>query len=486
MKKLLSCILALLLVLTAVVPAFAAEESAEPSANRDYPLVIVRGMDFGGLSVNTGTPQEQSCLVAPGFGDIVKLVGNLAGTYFTEKTLDTDALIGFLDGMMGLMACDENGNSRYDVSYAKYPQAVSNYPLLQTEYEVNAQNEIGIVKSAVEHYGADNTYYFTYDWRLDPTDTADDLNTMIEQAKADHNAEKVDLVCCSMGGIVTDSYIYEYGCESLHNVVFDSSTFCGTYVTTELFQGKVLITEQMLYNFLGNFIQSDFVLKLFSKLGLFRFAANFAMDFIDKYQDVIYDEFLYDVFVTMPSLWALVQHDQYQACLDYMFPTEELRTQYAGLIARADHLQEMVAGLDEMLLSLPEHGVNVSVIAAYETQMIPVYPSAAYQSDGTLETALMLGRATVSETRSTLGDDYVADNPECLSPDRCIDTSHVLFPESTWAIRNASHVIGDYGSDLNDFLFWLLTYDGQPTVHSNPDYPRFMKSDSSEAIYYFE
>lgn len=481
MKKVISLILSVLLVFSA---AFSVVSYAQDSASAyDHPLILVRGMTFQGLTVDKGTDNEHNCFVTPSVTQIGSLVFSLAKTYFTQNTLDIDAVIEFVDGMLGSMACDYNGNSLYNVSYDVYPTAVSNYPDLKVAYETNTSGEIGIIGEAVEYYGEDNVYYFTYDWRLDPSDIADELNVMIEQAKSDHDCDKVDLICCSMGGVVTDCYLYEYGCDSLNSVIFNSSTFCGTHVTTELFQGKVLITGDMLKNLAEGYLGSNIFIEVLSAVGVFDAVADFAMEIVDEYQDYIYDNLLRDTFATMPVLWALVQNDEYEACVEYMFPTDELKGQYAGLIERADHLQEIMKDMDSILLSLPENGVKVSVVASYNTQMVPVYPSAAYQSDGTLETDLMLGRATVSETGKTLGDDYVGER---VSPDNCIDLTNVLFPESTWAVKNGPHVLGKYGTGYVDFIFALLGCDEQPTVDTFEEYPQFMIADENLNIVYFE
>lgn len=480
MKKIISVFLSVLLIFSAV---FSVSASSDNSRSYDEPLVIVRGIAFSGLTVDKGTENEHNCIVTPDIADIASLVTDLGKTYFTEKMLDIDAVIKFVDIMLGSMACDENGNSVYNVSVDEYPSAVCNYLDLKAAYEDVGAGEIGVIRTAVDYYGEDNVYYFTYDWRLDPSDVADDLNTMIEQAKADHDSDKVDLICCSMGGIVTDCYLAEYGYESLDSVVFNSSTFCGTHVTTDLFRGKVLITGDMLKNLAAGYIGSDFFINVLDSVGLFDKVADIAMDIVDEHKDYIYDNLLRDTFVTMPSLWALVQPEDYADCIEYMFPTDELKEKYAGLISRADHLQSIMKEMDALLLSLPENGVKVSVVASYNTQMIPVYDSAVYQSDGTLESDLMLGRATVSETGKTLGDDYVGER---VSPDNCVDLSNVLFPEYTWVIKNGPHVLGRYGTGLGDFVFTLLGCEDQPTVNTFAEYPQFMIADKNMNIAYFE
>ncbi len=470
MKKIFSVVLPLILILSSSFVSFADDKQQTGS---DEPLVIVRGMDFDGLYTDKGTASEQNCIKSPSFFETARFASDFITTLITNKTLDIENTVKFIDGILGSMACDENGNSLYNVSTVKYPLAVCNYPDLVEEYGKVGEGETALVRNGVEHYGEDNVYFLVYDWRLDPSDLADELNTLIEQAKKDHNSKKVDLICCSMGGIVTDFYLYEYGASSIDSLVFNSSTFCGTYVTTELFQGKVLITGDMLKNYVGDLVDSPFFVNVLDALHIFDFIADTAMKIVDKYKDYIYDNLLRDTFATMPSLWACVQPEDYEECIEYMFPTKELKERYSGLIEKTDKLHEVMEQMDSLLLSLPEQGVKVSVISGYNTQMVPVYPSAAYQSDGTLEASLMLGRAVVSETGKTLGDDYKAER---LSPDKCVDLTNVLFPESTWAIRNAPHVLGKYGTTIGDFVMTLLLSDVQPSVTMYPEYPQFMNN----------
>ena len=285
-----------------------------------------------------------------------------------------------------------------------------------------------------------------------------------------------------MGGAVVDAYIYEYGCESLNKCIFDGTVFCGTYVVTDLFQGKVQITgtglEYFLYDKMGD---NNFLVKTLSTSGLLDAVAGVAMKFVDRYKGYVYDNFLRDTFVTMPALWAIVLPEEYDACIEYMFPTEEDKAKYANVIAQADELHEIMSGMDELLLSLPEQGVEVAVFAGYDMSPVPVYARSASHGDNVLESALMLGRARVAN----FGEELDGDS-SMMSPDKQVDLSTCLFPEYTWAIKDMPHVSCGYGTEMSDFLFWLVEYDGQPTVYSNPQYPQFMISSADEMLIPFE
>lgn len=485
MKKIFSVLLAAILMFCSATVAFAAETD-DKTVETEYPFILVRGMDFDGLTVDLGTENEHNALHSMTAGNVLAALVKCIGGAVQQGSFDGffPPLIEYVEEIMGELACDNNGDSLYNTTMIEYPLAVSNYPELLNTVEAMPTGEISIMYAAAQRYGAENVYYFNYDWRLSPLDNADKLNEMIELAKADHNTDKVNLVCCSMGGAVTDAYIYEYGCESLNKCIFDSSAFCGTYVATDLFQGKVLITanglEYLLYDMLGD---GNFIVKALASTGILDSVADFAMKIVDSKKDYIYDAFLKDTFATMPALWAIVLPEEYDACIEYMFPTDEEKAEYAGLIAKADELQEMMRGMDDLLLTLPEKGVEVAVFAGYDSQPVPVYERASTHGDSVLESSLMLGRAKVANMGETLGDGY---SGERVSPDNIVDLSDVLFPEYTWAFKNMPHVSASYGTQVGDFLFWLLEYDGQPTVDSNPDYPQFMISSSEEILVPFE
>ena len=479
MKKIIALLISVILVFTSAFSVVAFAEDNQVTGNYETPIIVIRGMAFTGLTLDAGTPEERGSVVMPATDDIVNVALDLVVKYFINNKLDVDALADVVYDALGGIACDENGDSLYNASYKLYPLAMSNYPHL---YDDGGKGEWGVAAAAVDYYGADKVYFFTYDWRLDPSDTADDLNALIERVKTEHNSDKVDIVCCSMGGVITDCYIYEYGTDSLDTVVFDSSAFCGTHLTTDLFQGKILITGDMLRIMLSNMLGQELLPYILYATGVLDVVADLAMKIVEENKAEIYDKILRDIFATMPIMWAIAQPEEYEACQDYIFPTQELREQYAGLIARTDNLNEIMLGMDELLLSLPERGVKVAVVGAYNTQMPPVYESAVYHGDGVLESDLILGRATVSVLGKTLGDDYVGER---VSPDNCVDLSNVLFPEYTWAFKNGSHIIGDYGTDSADFIMAILGCEDQPTVNTFEQYPQFMICDEDMNIEYF-
>ncbi len=485
-KKILAAILAFALAFTCCAPAFAEGETAAPAADYDgVPFVLVRGMEFGGLIYKQGTDEERNCLGEIKAGELIKALskGIASGVFHRDFDRFTDVIIDYVEGIMGLMACDEKGNSKYDVTVPNYPLSIANYPELENPGD---ENELGILKAASERYGAENVYYYRYDWRLDPFAHADAINNLINQALEDSGKSKVNLVCCSMGGIETLSYIYKYGAEKLNRVMFMSSTFYGTHVTTDVLRGMIEIDPFNLYTFAyqnvgGGNRAVKFLFDVLYKTKVFDGVCRLANDtLIPKLKDKVYADFLKPVFGTMPSVWALVLEDGYDEAIEYMFGGEEEK--YADFIALTEEYQVLASKKEEVLKEAEAGGVSICVVSSYNSACIPVYPGGGCNGDAVLEADRMLGGAVVAKLGSTLGDDYAAADPARLSPDKVVDLSPVIFPKTTWAISGSPHVACSYGSDYNEFLFWAVDFDGDISVNSSEKYPQFMLSSKNQEL----
>ena len=87
--------------------------------------------------------------------------------------------------------------------------------------------------------------------------------------------------------------------------------------------------------------------------------------------------------------------------------------------------------------------------------------------------------ATCAPFDGTLPADY--EQPLCpdhdhISPDLKIDASTCALPESTWFIKNASHLEMLTGSTEIDepLIDFILCAEGQPTVWDRAEYPQFL------------
>lgn len=473
-KRICALLLTLSLLFSAVGFCFADAGTGAAAAADPCPVVIARGMDFNRLYTNYGTPAQQPLFHGVSAAGILKTLGTAvknAGKEGFNHALAV-AAVEFAREILGDMACDNRGESVKDVDYAKYDCSVAESAALQALLLVSPSQEEALVRSAADTLGAENVYFFTYDFRMDPYALAEELNDLIELAKAAHGADRVDLVNCSMAGVITDCYLARYGSASLRKCIFLSSTFCGTNVATEILQGKVYTDEDLLARYVGQMTKSPLLGKFLKATGLLKLAAKWFNGFVEEEKDYVYSNFLRDTFGTMLSFWANVQPAAVDDCIAMIFPTDELKAEYAPLIEKIRRLQDIMENRDAMLRALPGQGVDVSVIAGYNSAPIPLYPSAAEQTDSILDSRWMLGKAEVA-----LLDGKLETAGERVSPDGAVDLTDVLFPADTWAIKNAGHVPTTYGSDCTELVLSILQTAGETNVESFSRFPQFFTVD---------
>ncbi len=488
MKKVLCILLSVLLLLPALSigaaaaagPAVFSEEKVENA----LPVVIVRGMDFtGGLKYDFGTENERPVNVMSNrsFGGLMKgLARSFSALVSRGRRAAVTELVAFAASLFKGYACDENGDSLDPrVTGMDYPLSVDHYPAL---WEGGNGHENGLVHSAADRYGADKVYFFLYDWRLDALQNAVKLSAMVERACEDHAAAQVNLVCCSMGGLVTLAYLGEYGAARIHSLVSNSSVMYGTDVTSELLTGKIDFNEDAAYRYLTEKLPSlKSVFTAAYKTGLMGKICRFLNRFAETYHDEIYNGVLIPVFASMPAVWEIVRPEVYDEAKAYIFGDGDA---YAGLRAKTDKVQyEICANLRSILDTAMQNGMLFGVLANYDTPLVPAYASAPLQGDGTLETRRMSFGALVSTVGGKLSEEEKAvGEPKYLSPDGCINATTCLYRDMTWFCKDCVHVACAYHSDYTYLVFSILEAETQPTVDTWEKYPQFMQADGKENL----
>ena len=484
MKRILSVILAAtLLFLTLSVPAAAQSAPAVTSAQVENarPVVIVRGLYFDGLTVDAGTPNERNAIGEIKVTDILKTLGKVGFQLVANgKKAAVSELCAYVRQVFECFTNDKNGDPLYQASVDTYPLSLDHYP--DSALAEGTAREEGLAHAVMDTVGGDRTYYVGYDWRKSQLDVADEINEMIERALADHpEFDKVTIISASMGGMETIGYLTKYGYDKIQRCVFHSSTFYGAYVAGDCLTGRIVIDPTALCRFVGYHIPAlAKPLDLLNKVGVVKAVCKLLQKFVDNNKRQVYDEVLVDTFGTMPGLWGVTPTDYYEDAKEYVFG--DRIGEYAGLIERADALQEMAAGVPALIKRMEADGVELCVVAGYNAPLAPTYEHAVVNGDDTLETALMCGGAVVADLGKTLGDDYVPANPEKMTADRVADLSGVILPENTWLVKNAPHVACNYGSECSAFVMWLLTTPEAPNVRSDPRYPQFMLADSEQNL----
>ena len=481
MKKTISLILAVILAFSMLLPASAAgTDAAATAVNYDGdPIVVVRGIDFAGLVKADGS----SAISVDPFA-VLDLILDIGGYRIVNNKLGTaKAIAAFGKSIFKDLLCDQNGNSiNSGVHIPKYYDCGANLDL--SDDSVWADTAVGLFRSLTRKYGGENVYLYTFDWRKSPSALADDLNAYFTMVKSKTGASKLDVAACSMGGMVTTAYVDKYGTDVFDSVVYLSAAHNGADIVGSAFTGDLTISGNDLCDFLvskvgGNFFVK-FIVKILDILGFVDRIAGFVNDVLASYGDVIYDEFLCEVFRTTYGLWGLVPDEYFDDAVEVFYRSVD-RNEYSVALAEIAKVKEFVTSTEAIVAKLPAAGVKTSFVSHYNRNQLPIYSKSYLHGDGVLESARTSAGATFANFGQTLTDAQIAGvAAEYISPDRVVNASTCLYPASTWIINGAGHVGCKDNSDHTEFAIWLLAQDTQPTVYSNPAYPRFMNCDANE------
>ena len=470
MKKVVSIILAVALLFVMCIPAFASEEAKESNYN-GLPVIIVRGIDFAGLTYPDGTKALQV--------DAGKIISTLMTSMFMNKGQLTTSIFDIANEILSPLACDNEGNSIENVSMVQYHGSMANHP--DFVEELPNGGEEGIVKTAVEKYGAENVYYFTYDWRKQAKDIAAELNSFVEDAKRTTGKQKVNIICASMGGMVTTAYMYYFGTENINSAVYLSGAQNGTYVCGEALNGRIVFEKNVLSDFLKDTTNNNFFLRILlgvlDHAGVLNKTVTFANNLVEDTFDEANDRVLRNCFGTLCGFWALCPDESFDGGVETIFGGHE--SEYPVLLEKIAETRKFVFSTEETLKEARNAGVKISFVSNYNGTLAPVHGKAHYNGDGVLETELTSNFAVVAPLNKELsGEQMSVANPKYLSPDNVIDATPALFPDNTWFVKNAPHVAADYGTEFSVFTFTLLESNVQPHIDMFPEYPQFMSANS--------
>lgn len=311
----------------------------------------------------------------------------------------------------------------------------------------------------VKHYVHDR-YWFYYDWRLDPIETALELKNYIDDILASTGCSEVGIVASCLGTNVVTAYLAvypEHAAKSIRGIAFDGSVVSGAEMLSEAISGKFNVDAAAINRTLkdcgaiGMFNVDGFInttLEMLDRTGVLDRV-------IDKGKDWIYYKLVEGVtsalalstFYTWPNYWACVSPQDYPTAMNYVFGPEgsEKRTEYKGLIAKLDNYNTVVRSrIPEILTNAVESGINFGVISKYGFQTLPICETNYLVSDQFASVGRSSFGATTGTIYNDLTPDYIASRKEAgfgkyLSPDGQIDASTCLFPDSTWFIKGSSH-----------------------------------------------
>ncbi len=464
MKKLLSVILAITIIAIGVIPCFAADDSCTCG---DTPVIYVAALGSGYVFLDAGTENERT-LFRPETTDILNDFAPLvpaAAELLSNKDYDAfgDVLIDCVNASFGMLALDGNGNSHERVT--------------SEEFHPDADTPHGI----------DHSYYFGYDFRLDPVENARKLRVFVEEVKALTKHNTVRFRASSMGGVVTMSYLRLYGSADIETIIFQCCPIQGTAVAGELYNGKVEINKDALVNYAKDALPSMdgavipgilyTLVEMLDAGGVWLGLVDIADKLVLNLKDRVFAEALIPIFGNMAGIWSFVPHEYYESAKEFMQLDPDTQ---AGVIEKIDYYHyEVQQKADELLLGAQAQGTTIYIVAGYNVQRTPLVTAYRNTSDGTVDTTYASCGATCSYIDEQLPEDYqqalYKNEVNYISPDRRIDASTCILPECTWFIKDMLHSTTHDGH--GEMYKVMFQSEHQMTVHEDSRYPQFMQND---------
>ncbi len=389
--------------------------------------------------------------------------------------LETEISKIFADSLL-----DENGN-------------VTNNSGLSQSRKEQMQNKRNNSQMGDKGYFAWNDYWFHYDWRLDPMETADVFNSFIKDIKRTTGCEKVGIAATCLGTNVVMAYVSKYGVEDIQGIGFDGSVVGGAEILSEVICAKFDVAPPALMRILrdveglGLFSIDEFIMETIDMLvqtGLLEGVISTTENiFYDKLVEGTTSALALSTFYTWPNYWACVSSEDYESAKYYVFGEEgsEKRVKYAGLIEKLDNYdKEVRRRIPELIQKIKDGGANFGVISKYGYQIIPICASSDMVADQFASVKRSSFGATTPSVYETLSDEYIAQRVSegkghYISPDKLIDASTCLTPDSTWFIKGSSH--SNWTTYELKILYEVASADRQLTVNDFP-YSQFMVYDT--------
>ncbi len=494
MKRILSCILTIVIILGSVIPAFSWVDANE--SRSQIPVIRISG-DGEALY----DPDGNKIFHYKDVADLIKGDGeNGSDNSELYKSMAENLLPALTKGLLlnswdDLYAALETEISKiFANSLLDENGNVTNASGLSQKRKDEMQNKRTYSQKGSKGYFAWEDYWFHYDWRLDPMETADEFHTFVQDIKRTTGCEKVGIAATCLGTNIVMAYIAKYGAKDIQGIGIDGSVVSGAEILSDVICAKFDVDPPALMRVLrdveglGMFSLNDFLsatIDMLVQTGLMESVISTTENiFYDRLVEGVTSALALSTFYTWPNYWACVTPEDYESAKFYVFGEEgsEKRAKYAGLIEKLDRYdREVRQKVPELLQKVKADGANLGIISKYGFQMIPITSTSDAISDQFASVTRSSFGATASDVYSTLSDEYIAQRTaegkgKYISPDKQIDASTCLYPENTWFIKGSSH--SDWTCYEVKIMFEVASANRQLTINDY-SYSQFMVYDDA-------
>ena len=465
LRKSISLLLVVIMIMSLSASAFAKPIVWTSQSKSDIPIIRISGdgdplvdengnkvfhyKDFGALFSGSDEEDDDD-------SELYQSIANVLLPFLIDGLLNDDwdpyyeNLQNEISDIFSTSLLDTNGNPQYGTGMTPEKKA----EMTSKRHSDQARTENG------QKFYVFNTYWFFYDWRLDPIETAAEFKSYIDDVMAATSTSQVGIMATCLGTNVVTAYLAvypEHAAQHIRGIGYDGSVVGGAEMLSEVISGKFNVDAAAINrvladcNEIGLFSIDSFInttLEMLDRTGVLDRVIGVTKDWIYyKLVEGVTSALALSTFYTWPNYWACVSPEDYDTAIEYVFGPEnsEKRTEYAGLITKLDNYNTLVRQrIPEILTTAVENGTNFGVISKYGYQVLPVCETNYLVSDQFASVGRSSFGATTGTIYNDLTDDYIASRVEAgfgkyISPDGQIDASTCLFPDSTWFIKGSSH-----------------------------------------------
>lgn len=467
MKKIISILLAAVIVLATLPVAFAQEVT---------PVVMISG--FGATTLSLG----DDAVFPPSTDVLVDALGVKGMNYeetkaYIAKWLEDE---GYVEQLSKIVAniiepirTNPDGTSYYDtkpiVSGAENTSLAAFKKNDMLDYVPYTGSEFLDMESIAERIGDENVFNFTYDWRVDYNITADELKEYIDDVLEMTGAKKVSIYSISQGCMVVGQYLYKYAhLRQLDNVVFDTPVLGGTSFASDLLK----IDEPVVLNY-------NIILRLLSDI------LHIELDFTGL-EPILHDDFFTDAVrigrddLILPpvksciAFWEMVPPEKFDYLAALVLDEKENAEVISAVKKFYSGFMSDITGTFE---KAEKYGATVSIKACTGFTLATTTDTYA---DSIVDMKYSCG-AICAPYGETFPADYkqaVDNGKNSISPDRTVDISAGYWPQRTWVINGLLHGQVEWCEKSLKLVEALLYTHDLKDAYSSYEFPQFMESES--------
>lgn len=469
-----------------------------PKRSANVPIVLVHGMAGTPLyrDPDSEDPQPVGGMEAKAVLSILRdhpnlfsYVAKLASRNTLESMEQWDELLDSIQAFAKTADsnCSPDGGPNGIGVINAWTDPLSEHP----EYFDYDNGVTRIARELCDEAGAENVYAYNYDWRLDLYESgAVGLDHFIQAVRKQTGAEKIALVCDSLGGATVSCYLDAHKDDGvLDRVVIVNGAIegvdCASAYTENLYVDPDEVTAYL--KRLGTSLNGGQLEPLFFALsGIFSgmlntFSGNINSGLDENHiQERIFNDCFKPIFGYIPALWECVPYAYFDHAVDSMVKIGFLDTD-SPLYEKISRYHEVQGRVEDNLKYVHDHGVQVAIIASYGYPGIPFTPNCSKQTDILIETEYESAGATVA----LCGQNLPRRAGKYKSADLQIDASTCALPDNTWFIKNLRHVNFLPGKPAMALIAGLCTgtYDCDlESVQKATGYGQFLLADSNQAL----